>query len=74
MIRDERTGWSEADITVNGRKLTFSESMAVRVAVGSFRMFVCDKENAEALGLRLAEGYDAALSRVEACMMEKSNG
>lgn len=38
MPKDERTGWVEADIVINGKPLTFAESMSLRVAVTSFRM------------------------------------
>ena len=70
-MRDKDTGWTEADITINGRALTFRESMALRVAVSSYRMFVRNPDNAKYIGERLAEGYNDALSFVEAKIMEK---
>jgi hypothetical protein len=35
-MKDPETGWVEADITVNGQKLTFAQSMTVRVALQTF--------------------------------------
>ncbi len=64
-MKDEHSGWTEPDITINGIRLTFAESMAVRVAVTSFRRFVCDSDNSTALGRVLADGYDRQLATVE---------
>jgi hypothetical protein len=69
-VRDEQTGWNEADITINGTALSFVESMAVRVAIGSFRMFCNDPTNRKQLGAALAEGYDRHLQAVEQRIIE----
>lgn len=67
MIRDSATGWVEATITVNGVELSFAESLAVRVAVTSFRMQVNDTETKELLG-PVSQGYDNQLAHVEELM------
>ena len=64
-MRDIESGLTEADITVNGRLLSFAESMAVRVAIGSFRLFCNDETSRKRLGLSLASGYDRHLQSVE---------
>lgn len=69
-MRDERSGWVEPDITVNGRRLTFAEAMTVRVALGSFRLFLSEPLNVEMLGESLVAGYDRHLANVEAAMRE----
>ena len=71
MIRDPETGWTEAEITINGQRLSFPESMALRVAVSSYRMFVRDEDNAAAIGERLADGYDHHLAAIEAAIMRR---
>lgn len=62
------SGLVEPDILVNGRTLTFAESMAVRVAVGNFRLWLSDPENRVGLGARLADSYDRHLASVEQTM------
>lgn len=63
MIRDEHTGWSEAEIIINGQPLNFAESMSVRVAVTSYLMFVSNNKTADELGT-VARGYRSALISV----------
>lgn len=70
-MQDKDTGWTEADITINGQPLTFAESMALRVAVSSYRMFVREPGNAMDIGDRLARAYDERLASVEAKIMEQ---
>jgi len=72
MIHDRESGWSEAEVIINGHPLSFAESMALRVAVSSFRMFVCEPSNAKDIGERLAEGYDHHLTSIEAMMHGKA--
>lgn len=61
----EIDGMYEADITINGRRLTFAESMVVRCAVTSMRMSMNAPAARKAIGIRLADGYDYYLDRVE---------
>lgn len=49
---------TEADVTINGTKLNFAQSMTLRVALNDFLMTLSDPEYAEALG-KIAEGYQA---------------
>jgi len=72
MITDKETGWVEPTIIINGQQLTFAQAMSVRVAINSFRMFVCDPDNADNIGLKLAQGYDEQLQEVEVAMRRKN--
>jgi hypothetical protein len=65
MIHDVSTGWTEATIIVNGHRLSFAESLSVRVAIGGFRIQLSDAEFRAALGAELAEQYDHHLTAVE---------
>ena len=65
---DNETGWVEADVTINGRKLSFAESMALRVAVSQFRMSLSSETMREGLGA-IADGYDAHLQAIERTML-----
>lgn len=62
---DKTTGWVEADITINGKTLSFAESMTLRVAITSFLMQVVSKENARLLG-PISGGYRENLMTIEA--------
>jgi hypothetical protein len=72
MPMDATTGWIEADITVNGQTLNFAESMAVRVAISTFRMTLADRAIRHGLGERLSANYDRHLANVERLMRERS--
>lgn len=50
-MRDDQIGWIEADVTINGRVLTFAESMTLRVALDNFHMFVSNEAVKKDLGL-----------------------
>ena len=67
-MRDAETGWVEADVTINGVRLSFAEAMTLRVAVSSFRMFVNNPESRQALGA-IAGGYEGQLQRIESLML-----
>lgn len=47
----------EADVVINGRRLTYAESLALRVALGVFESYVSDPETAAAVGFELAANY-----------------
>lgn len=66
---DEDSGWVEPDIVINGRPLTFVECMAVRVAIGSFRLTLTAPKFRAGLGESLAAGYDRHLAQVEQTML-----
>ena len=70
MIRDDETGWVEANIRINSHTLTFAQAMTVRVAVTSFLMQVQDPKTRELLG-PIAEGYEAQLISVMRLLHEK---
>lgn len=65
-MRDKDSGWVEADVTINGHELSFAESMVLRVAVSSMRMYASNLENAKGLGMELATNYDVHLGNIEA--------
>lgn len=69
MPYDRESGWIEPDIVINGRTLNFAESMAVRVAVGSFRLTFSSATMREGLGPDLADNYDRHLGNVERMML-----
>jgi len=65
---DAETGWVEADVTINGRRLSFAESMALRVAVSQFRMSLSSEKMRDGLG-PIADGYDRHLFAIERAML-----
>lgn len=67
-------GVVEPDITINGQGLTFSQSMAVRVAIGNMRIWLADPAYRARLGARLADNYDARLIETERLMIESIRG
>jgi hypothetical protein len=66
---DKDSGWVEAEVVINGYPLTFAESMTLRVAVSSFRMFVNNPESRAGLGL-VADGYERALQNIESFLLK----
>lgn len=68
MITDKTSGWVEPTITINGEQLSFSQAMAVRVAISSYRMFVCERTNRINIGERSADAYNDRLLEVEILM------
>lgn len=69
MPTDRNSGWVEPDIVINGRALTFAECMSVRVAIGSFRLSLQDREICAGIGTVLACNYDHHLASVERTML-----
>jgi hypothetical protein len=61
----------EPDVTINGQALTFSQSMALRVAVSTFRITLSDKQFRRGLGDQLARNYDERLREVEDAMLRR---
>lgn len=57
----------EAEITINGTKLTDSESMTIRVAVDTLANVLAE-DLGEGEGKMLADRYMAALSRIQALL------
>ena len=64
-----RDGLTEPDIVINGRALSFAECMAVRVAIGNFRIMLSDPEFRAGVGETLAHNYDHHLQQVEKTML-----
>jgi hypothetical protein len=64
MIHNEDSGWTEAEVTINGRTLTFAESMTLRVAVSSMRLWLAHAETRQHLGA-VAPNYDHHLALIE---------
>jgi hypothetical protein len=54
----------EAEITINGNKLTDSESMTIRVAVDTLANVLAEDLGAEG-GQAVADRYMAALTRIQ---------
>jgi hypothetical protein len=71
---DPTTGFREPEITVNGRALSFAESMTVRVALGSFRIGLSDAAMRQGIGEPLATNYDTHAARVEQLMLQAGVG
>jgi hypothetical protein len=69
-MKDDTTGWVEADITINGRTLSFAESMTLRVAIGSFRLSLSDDDMRRGLGEPLASNYDHHAAAIERTLIE----
>ena len=65
MITNEESGWTEAAVVINGRQLSFAESMTLRVAVSSMRISLQSDVMRQGLGEGLADGYDVHLRRIE---------
>jgi hypothetical protein len=55
----------EAEITINGTKLSDSESMTIRVAVDTLANVLAEDLGAEGDGRELAERYMAALTSIQ---------
>jgi hypothetical protein len=55
----------EAEITINGAKLTDTESMTVRVAIDTLANVLAEGLGAEADGVELTDRYMASLSRIQ---------
>ena len=60
----------EADMTINGKPITFGESMTIRVACSSFLMQLDDDAFRASLG-RIAIGYETNLRSIMKKIMEK---
>lgn len=64
-MKDEGTGWVEADVTINGVKLTFAESLTLRVAISTFHMSLTSDKGRRALG-PVGNGYLRHLENIGA--------
>ena len=58
-MHNEETGWTEADITINGVALSFGQSMALRVAASTFLMTLSEPDalGDDEPGRGIAKGY-----------------
>lgn len=71
MPRDPETGMMEADIIINGRLLTFAESLTLRVAIGNFRIMLADQHFRQGVGEPLALNYAAHIHAIERTILER---
>jgi len=55
----------EAEIVINGTKLSDSESMTVRVAIDTLANVLAEGLESEGEGMPVAERYMGALSRIQ---------
>lgn len=55
----------EAEITINGIKLSDAESMTLRVAVDTLANVLAEGAESETDGVELAERYMTALTRIQ---------
>jgi hypothetical protein len=60
----------EADITINGTKLSDSESMTVRVAIDTLANVLA--EGLESDGIALTDKYMTSLSRIQTLLESKA--
>ena len=58
----------EAEITINGIKLTDSESMTIRVAVDTLANVLAEDLGAEGEGQTLADRYMTALTSIQSLL------
>jgi hypothetical protein len=58
----------EADITINGSKLTDAESMTVRVAIDTIANVLAEGIGEEGEGAELTERYIQSLSRIQSLL------
>lgn len=58
----------EADITINGTRLTDAESMTIRVAVDTLANVLAEDLGTEGDGPALADRYMSALTRIQALL------
>jgi hypothetical protein len=68
-MKHPENGWVEADITINGTKLTFAQAMTVRVALSSFAMQLTDPTWQRDLGT-IATGYRAQLDALHSLIFK----
>lgn len=72
MTVDRETGMREADVDISGTRLTFAQSLSLRVAVSSFRLQLDDPQFRRGIGEILARNYDVHLARVEQLLIESA--
>ena len=62
-MHNAETGWTEADITINGVTLDLGQSMTLRVAVSSFLMQMSEPDalGDDESGRAIASGYTTKL-------------
>ena len=58
----------EAEITINGTKLSDAESMTVRVAIDTLANVLAEELGADADGQMLAERYMDSLAKIQALL------
>jgi hypothetical protein len=59
---------AEADIMINGAKLSDTEAMTVRVAIDTLANVFAEGLGFENNGIALTDGYMASLSRIQALL------
>jgi hypothetical protein len=63
----------EAEITINGAKLTDAESMTVRVAIDTLANVLAEGLGLESEGIALTDRYMASLSRIQALLENRES-
>lgn len=65
-MTDPESGWTEADITINGVALNLAQSMVLRVAMSDFLMRMSEPNalGDDKIGRNLADGYRARITEV----------
>lgn len=71
-MKNETTGHREADVFINGKHLTFSQSMTLRVAISSMLMDMAmvGAMGTDQVGERIREGYRERLIEIQALINE----
>lgn len=70
MITNKETGWTEAEVIINGKPLSFAEAMTLRVAVSHFYMWLSGDEVERDMA-DLGIGYKSKLDSIEHKMRGK---
>ena len=63
----------EAEITINGAKLTDAESMTVRVAIDTLANVLTEGLGLENDGIALADRYITSLSRIQTLLESRAS-
>lgn len=65
-MQDEKTGFAEPDITINGTALTFAQAMTLRVAIGQFLMGLQEPDalGDDEHGLVMTKAYKARAGEI----------
>ena len=61
---DEKSGFTEAIITINGQTLTMGQSMTIRVAIENFAMCLTSGLGEDETGRAICERYKSRIKEI----------